>query len=108
MGWNQKSDKMGSRVGPVREFQSTPPSKPALVSCSSRKASYLLLLPFQNLFDRPSQRSFRQYIVTRTLGTGTFGKVKLGTHQDSGEECTSNIQVRSKLLEGDRRVLYRN
>jgi serine/threonine protein kinase len=28
-----------------------------------------------------------QYIVTSTLGQGTFGKVKLATHQETGQEC---------------------
>lgn len=27
------------------------------------------------------------YIVTRTIGQGTFGKVKLATHQKTGDEC---------------------
>ena len=33
------------------------------------------------------------YILGKTLGEGTFGKVKLGTHILTGEKVFYNIQV---------------
>jgi serine/threonine protein kinase len=40
-------------------------------------------MPFNFLVE-----SLAQYIVTATLGQGTFGKVKLATHQETGQDCT--------------------
>lgn len=44
------------------------------------------------------------YIVTSTLGQGTFGKVKLATHQETGLECALRARrarrrgVRARVL----------
>jgi hypothetical protein len=43
---------------------------------------------FNFLFPRSTAlASPSQYMVTATLGQGTFGKVKLATHQETGREC---------------------
>jgi serine/threonine protein kinase len=37
------------------------------------------------------------YTIGKTLGKGTFGKVKLGTHQLSGESVAVKILEKSKI-----------
>jgi 5'-AMP-activated protein kinase, catalytic alpha subunit len=47
---------------------------------------------------RPRTRSSSlQYIVTSTLGQGTFGKVKLATHQETGLEYAIKILDKSDI-----------
>lgn len=49
---------------------------------------------------RPSQR-LGQYTIVRTLGEGSFGKVKLATHQVSGQKVALKIINRKKLVTRD-------
>ena len=38
-----------------------------------------------------------QYLLGRTLGEGTFGKVKIGTHIVTGEKVAIKILEKSKI-----------
>jgi carbon catabolite-derepressing protein kinase len=49
---------------------------------------------------RTSQR-LGQYKVERTLGEGSFGKVKLATHEVSGQQVALKIITRRKLVSRD-------
>ena len=49
---------------------------------------------------RPSQR-LGQYTVIKTLGEGSFGKVKLAVHQVSGQKVALKIISRKKLISRD-------
>ena len=42
-----------------------------------------------------------QYQIVRTLGEGSFGKVKLATHQVSGQQVALKIINRKKLVTRD-------
>ena len=42
-----------------------------------------------------------QYAVKRTLGEGSFGKVKLAVHRVSGQEVALKIISRKKLISRD-------
>lgn len=37
---------------------------------------------------------FTYYIVEKTIGQGTFGKVKLGTHKSTGEKVNFKLNLR--------------
>lgn len=39
------------------------------------------------------------YIIEKTLGEGTFGKVKRGTHQLSGEKVAIKILEKDRIVE---------
>jgi len=41
------------------------------------------------------------YVLTKTLGTGTFGKVKLAHHQVTGHKVAVKILNRRKLIKQD-------
>lgn len=49
---------------------------------------------------RPEQR-IGQYIIKKTLGEGSFGKVKLAVHRISGQEVALKIISRKKLISRD-------
>ena len=41
------------------------------------------------------------YIIKKTLGQGTFGKVKLGIHKPTNEKVAIKILEKSKIIEKD-------
>ncbi|EIW68573.1 hypothetical protein TREMEDRAFT_31675 [Tremella mesenterica DSM 1558] len=49
----------------------------------------------------PKQAKVGQYIIGRTLGTGTFGKVKLATHAITGHLVALKLINRSKITTPD-------
>jgi len=55
--------------------------------------------------DRPSQarssQRLGQYDVKKTLGEGSFGKVKLAVHRVSGQQVALKIISRRKLISRD-------
>ena len=48
----------------------------------------------------PQQR-FGQYVIIKTLGEGSFGKVKLAVHQVTGQKVALKIISRRKLVNRD-------
>ncbi len=42
------------------------------------------------------EETLRNYILEKTIGKGTFGKVKLGIHQITGEKVNSIIYIYNK------------
>jgi len=42
-------------------------------------------------------KSIGNYIISKTLGEGTFGKVKLGTHTLTGEKVAVKILEKSRI-----------
>ena len=51
--------------------------------------------------DRSTAQRIGVYEVKRTLGEGSFGKVKLATHRFSGQEVALKIITRKKLISKD-------
>ncbi len=47
------------------------------------------------------QQRLGQYTIIRTLGEGSFGKVKLAVHQVSGQKVALKIISRRKLINRD-------
>ena len=47
------------------------------------------------------KRRLGQYEIVRTLGEGSFGKVKLATHKVSGQKVALKIISRGKLITRD-------
>ena len=56
--------------------------------------------PRPEAMQRPSMR-LGQYTVVKTLGEGSFGKVKLAVHQISGQKVALKIINRRKLVSRD-------
>ena len=67
---------------------------------SSRAASQTTVKPPSTNQSRPSQR-LGQYTLIKTLGEGSFGKVKLAVHQVSGQKVALKIISRRKLISRD-------
>ena len=40
----------------------------------------------------PNERKVGQYVLGKSIGEGTFGKVKLGRHITTGEKVTNSLQ----------------
>jgi carbon catabolite-derepressing protein kinase len=51
--------------------------------------------------DSKTSQRLGQYTIVRTLGEGSFGKVKLATHQVSGQKVALKIINRKKLVTRD-------
>ncbi|KAF2475244.1 Pkinase-domain-containing protein [Lindgomyces ingoldianus] len=51
--------------------------------------------------DTKTTQHLKQYTVVKTLGEGSFGKVKLGMHQVSGQKVALKIINRKKLVTRD-------
>jgi len=47
------------------------------------------------------QQRFGQYVIIKTLGEGSFGKVKLAVHQVTGQKVALKIISRKKLVNKD-------
>ena len=47
----------------------------------------------------PHQQSIGHYIVGKTMGEGTFGKVKQGTHSLTGEKVAIKILDKDKIVD---------
>ena len=79
-----------------RRTQRPGPSRP-IASESQRVGSHASDLPTGG---RAGQR-IGQYSVKKTLGEGSFGKVKLAVHRVSGQEVALKIISRKKLISRD-------
>ena len=51
--------------------------------------------------DSKANQRLGQYTIVRTLGEGSFGKVKLATHQVSGQKVALKIINRKRLVTRD-------
>jgi carbon catabolite-derepressing protein kinase len=51
--------------------------------------------------DSKTNQRLGQYTIVRTLGEGSFGKVKLATHQVSGQKVALKIINRKRLVTRD-------
>lgn len=40
---------------------------------------------------KSNRKEFGEYLIGKTLGEGTFGKVKLGTHKKTGQNVAIKI-----------------
>jgi len=47
----------------------------------------------------PDGKSIGQYVIGKSIGEGTFGKVKLGTHILTGEKVAVKILEKSRIIE---------
>lgn len=87
MSLSSPVDRRGNRPAPIRQTQSG----------SQRTNSNASELPNGG---RSGQR-IGQYSVKKTLGEGSFGKVKLAVHRISGQEVALKIISRKKLISRD-------
>ncbi len=87
MSLSNPADRRGNRPGPTRLPQSDSP-----------RAG-------ENGGEPPSARRTEQrigqYIIKKTLGEGSFGKVKLAVHRISGQKVALKIISRKKLISRD-------
>jgi carbon catabolite-derepressing protein kinase len=73
------------------DFSSTPaPSAPSTAAQETKSGR-----------DQKTSQRLGQYTIVRTLGEGSFGKVKLATHQVSGQKVALKIINRKKLVTRD-------
>ena len=49
--------------------------------------------------DRKSSKCIGNYILGKTIGQGTFGKVKIGLHMITGEKVAVKILEKSRIKE---------
>merc|ERR1719449_518821 len=49
--------------------------------------------------ERPRTKSIGHYILGKTIGEGTFGKVKLGTHILTGEKVAVKVLEKERIVE---------
>lgn len=77
-----------SRRGPERNSQNPAPRPPV----SERQRSD---------YRQPRTGRLGQYTIVRTLGEGSFGKVKLAVNQHTGEQVALKIIARKKLISRD-------
>lgn len=87
MSLSNPADRRGNRPGPTRLPQSE----------SLRTTGSGSHPPTTK---RPEQR-IGQYTIKKTLGEGSFGKVKLAVHRISGQEVALKIISRKKLISRD-------
>lgn len=87
MSLSNPADRRGNRPGPPRLPQSESPRTTANGSHPPTTK-------------RPEQR-IGQYTIKKTLGEGSFGKVKLAVHRVSGQEVALKIISRKKLISRD-------
>lgn len=48
---------------------------------------------------KPDERKVGQYILGKSIGEGTFGKVKIGKHIITGEKVAVKILEKSKIID---------
>ncbi len=65
------------------------------------KASVEAGTPVAKTSDRRTAQRIGVYDVKKTLGEGSFGKVKLATHRVSGQQVALKIISRKKLISKD-------
>ena len=65
------------------------------------KASLEAGTPVAKTSDRRTAQRIGVYDVKKTLGEGSFGKVKLATHRVSGQQVALKIISRKKLISKD-------
>lgn len=87
MSLSSSADKRPQRPGPTKPSKDT----------SHRSDSTTSDLPSGG---RAGQR-IGQYALKKTLGEGSFGKVKLAVHRVSGQEVALKIISRKKLISRD-------
>ena len=80
------------------------PSRPSAAS-QARAQQHQSQLPSKHAADMPKEgkvdQRIGQYSVKKTLGEGSFGKVKLAVHRISGQEVALKIISRKKLISRD-------
>jgi carbon catabolite-derepressing protein kinase len=79
----------GASTTKTVEFQNTDPVLPA-PAVEPNKAR-----------DSKASQRLGQYTIVKTLGEGSFGKVKLATHQVSGQKVALKIINRKRLVTRD-------
>lgn len=79
----------GASTTKTVEFQKTEPVLPA-PAVEPNKAR-----------DSKASQRLGQYTIVKTLGEGSFGKVKLATHQVSGQKVALKIINRKRLVTRD-------
>jgi carbon catabolite-derepressing protein kinase len=71
------------------DFATPPPVAPTTVMQESKSR------------DSKASQRLGQYTIVKTLGEGSFGKVKLATHQVSGQKVALKIINRKRLVTRD-------
>ena len=56
-------------------------------------------VPKKEIVLGPNERKIGQYILGKSIGEGTFGKVKLGKHITTGEKVAVKILEKSKIID---------
>lgn len=87
MSLSNPTDRRGNRTAPNRQPQSQSP----------RHRGHASPPPTT----RRTEQRIGQYTVKKTLGEGSFGKVKLAVHRISGQEVALKIISRKKLISRD-------
>lgn len=47
----------------------------------------------------PKERDIGDYTISKTIGEGTFGKVKLGFHKMTGEKVAIKILEKNRIID---------
>lgn len=79
----------GASTTKTVDFSPAPPTALATAANESRSR------------DSKANQRLGQYTIVKTLGEGSFGKVKLATHQVSGQKVALKIINRKRLVTRD-------
>lgn len=79
----------GASTTKTVEFSPAPPTAPTTAAQESKSK------------DAKASQRLGQYTIVKTLGEGSFGKVKLATHQVSGQKVALKIINRKRLVTRD-------
>ena len=79
----------GASIIKAVEFSPAPPTALATAAQESKSK------------DSKTNQRLGQYTIEKTLGEGSFGKVKLATHQVSGQQVALKIINRKRLVTRD-------
>jgi carbon catabolite-derepressing protein kinase len=86
---NQRRGGGGASTTRTVDFATPPPVAPTTVMQESKSR------------DSKASQRLGQYTIVKTLGEGSFGKVKLATHQVSGQKVALKIINRKRLVTRD-------
>lgn len=87
MSLSNPADRRGNRPGPTRLPQS---ESPRAIGSGGHPPT-----------TKRTEQRIGQYNIKKTLGEGSFGKVKLAVHRISGQEVALKIISRKKLISRD-------
>ena len=93
----------------TKEDETTPSQQDGSVEGDNEEDDNLPSPPSQQMLDSALEEiSFEEIKVLQTIGTGTFGRVKLVQHKSSGRVCALKCMMKAQIVEAkqERNIMY--